>query len=388
MSAAIYLSLLSLAPLALATLASKAAVVLFVLAALGALWLASPRRWRTIDGQTLALALLPLYGALTSLWSVSAHNSLAVAGQLAGLLLFGWLIIRVAAPAALSGEQRTFLARLNVGLFAAAFAVAAIRAGLSATVLPNVWLPKNTAVILAVMTFPALASARRLGWSRLKVAALIAAAVAISLEYRSSSALAGLCAGLLALCGATYFPRATRRGCLVVLTVVPLAAPLAPLLADPQWVAEHVPQFSSSFYHRLVIWHFAIDNALQHPLLGWGLDAARDIGGGRTFEHSFAVPWMELPYRVKAELLPLHTHNAWLQVWLELGLAGVVFAAWLLRRLCLNAAANPTLLALLVAVVAIASFAYGAWQSWWLSVCILAWSATRVVTGPDAVSDR
>jgi exopolysaccharide production protein ExoQ len=112
--------------------------------------------------------------------------------------------------------------------------------------------------------------------------------------------------------------------------------------------------------HRLLIWSFVGDRIAEHPLSGWGLDSSRAIPGGKD------------PIEAGATWLPLHPHNAPLQLWLELGAPGAVLfallAAWgwfALARACwprlLAAAAGGSL-----ATGLVASFAtYGIWQEWW-----------------------
>ena len=71
----------------------------------------------------------------------------------------------------------------------------------------------------------------------------------------------------------------------------------------------------ASWFARAGIWRFVSGEVLSHPLIGWGMDASR--------------MW--------PNLIPLHPHNAALQVWLELGAVGaaivIVFWAWLWERI-------------------------------------------------------
>jgi O-antigen ligase len=68
---------------------------------------------------------------------------------------------------------------------------------------------------------------------------------------------------------------------------------------------------------RLDIWARVIDLAVQRPVFGWGWI-------------SFWAPWVE-PFRGYIErrgVVQLHAHDAWLDVWLQLGIVGlIVFAA-------------------------------------------------------------
>jgi O-antigen ligase len=167
-----------------------------------------------------------------------------------------------------------------------------------------------------------------------------------------------------------------------------LTAPLTlPSLADHPFVREHAEAFKNSFGHRLYIWDFAGKRIAERPLLGWGLDAARAIPGGRD------------EIKPGRQLMPLHPHDAALQVWLELGLPGAALAAallfWLWCRLA--TAAWPRLYAAacggsLTAAGAVLSAGGGVWQEWWLATLAFAAFAilamARGADEPDGFDNR
>jgi O-antigen ligase len=74
---------------------------------------------------------------------------------------------------------------------------------------------------------------------------------------------------------------------------------------------------------RFDIWHSVIGLAVQRPVFGWGWV-------------SYWAPWVE-PFNglaVRKGVEYLQAHNAWLDVWLQLGVVGVVaFAALALSTL-------------------------------------------------------
>jgi O-antigen ligase len=72
---------------------------------------------------------------------------------------------------------------------------------------------------------------------------------------------------------------------------------------------------------------------------------------------------------VRAQRLPLHTHNGPLQIWLELGLVGALLATALVLALGWQAT-SPGSAGAFACAIAIASLSYGVWQGWWL--CLLA----------------
>jgi exopolysaccharide production protein ExoQ len=80
---------------------------------------------------------------------------------------------------------------------------------------------------------------------------------------------------------------------------------------------------SNDLTGRLGIWTDVINAAQQHPVLGWGWV-------------SYWIPWID-PFDhlvFHAGVRQLHAHNAWLDIWLQLGIVGlVVFAALVLSTL-------------------------------------------------------
>jgi exopolysaccharide production protein ExoQ len=80
---------------------------------------------------------------------------------------------------------------------------------------------------------------------------------------------------------------------------------------------------SNDLTGRLGIWTDVIAAAQQHPILGWGWV-------------SYWIPWVD-PFDhlvFHAGVRQLHAHNAWLDIWLQLGAVGVVvFAALALSTL-------------------------------------------------------
>jgi len=116
--------------------------------------------------------------------------------------------------------------------------------------------------------------------------------------------------------------------------------------------------------HRVEIWNFASEIIAGRPFLGWGLDAARVIGELEPKSETTQRP-----------LMPLHTHNAALQVLLELGAVGgaitlvfVVLIAWQINYAPLTV--RPDLQATFMALFIVAMVSFGIWQSHWLATIL------------------
>lgn len=124
-----------------------------------------------------------------------------------------------------------------------------------------------------------------------------------------------------------------------------------------------------SWDHRLNIWAYTANLIVEHALRGWGIDASR------TFP-----------------AIPLHTHNAALQLWLELGSVGAALAAaffaWVVYRIVAwtgddrrdGAMAAGTLVSYLV----IGGLSFGVWQEWWLALGAIAAIACGVAQKSSA----
>jgi O-antigen ligase len=168
--------------------------------------------------------------------------------------------------------------------------------------------------------------------------------------------------------------------------------------ASGAWEARVVPKLEPADVHRLLIWEFTIDRITERPLLGWGLDSARRIPGGKqnlndAIRDRFDGAEYGYLRRVFAngvfEALPLHPHSLALQIWLELGAAGALLAAAFIWFALGAAAAAPSryyrasLAGTAAAGFVIANLSYGAWQSWWVAALILAIAINcALVRGP------
>lgn len=130
-----------------------------------------------------------------------------------------------------------------------------------------------------------------------------------------------------------------------------------------------------SVIHRLAIWDNAASLIAERPVAGYGIEASRAIGRSGLAVHDI-MPGHEA---TTFQVLPLHPHNASIQIWLELGgIGALMFAAfayfmtlkvWSYVHGSLHHAnlVGAGLMGGWVTALVIAHLSYGIWQYWWIA---------------------
>lgn len=243
---------------------------------------------------------------------------------------------------------------------------------------PNI--PKRGLTFLSLLVWPA---AYLLGRRYGVFAAIAGAAALTALTFASHAGAAkmALLVGGAAFVAAWFVPRITAVLAALFLTVSILTAPVTVPQAIERF--DLLAHTEASTRHRLVIWDFVSERALEKPLTGWGFNMARSIPGGRGVDPLTG-----------GELIPLHPHNAPLQWWVELGLPGALLGLMLTLILLRRAITWPptrtgkaTAVATLVSALAISAVGYGAWQLWWLSSLVFAAGAVIAAARSPSVHD-
>jgi O-antigen ligase len=134
----------------------------------------------------------------------------------------------------------------------------------------------------------------------------------------------------------------------------------------------------ASSLHRLAIWKAAAREALSCLPFGCGADYAR-------MWHASA-PTVIVPGEPAAlSVIPIHPHNVFLQVWLELGVPGVAaFAAFIwfglaaLLRAKLSKAVGAAAVGAFVAILVSVMVEGSLWQVWRLCAMALAASGAAI----------
>ena len=355
--------------------------------------------WRAqaFDGRGVlrSLALLgPLlvWMLVSAAWALDAQAALLLGLRLTGLFAVGAALVHWAGTLP-SDRLGPCLAALAGGLTLAGAIVVLDLVALGGFIGRHLHAPHGerydialfygrAATIHAVLILPLLLGLWRAGARPLAVLQLVVgvAAIFVTSSLSAKTALAG---GFIA--GAVIFALPRLR--FALLAVLALAAACGPLLLPVQpdaatvcWLANH----KASALHRLYIWNFAAERIAEHPVLGWGLDAARRIPGGNDRVVIRGCDAQLQPTRVlwvDSTVMPLHPHNAILQTWLELGGIGALFGFGALLLVLWRAFAEPAwrnrraqagFVGATCAGLSVAMVSFGIWQEWFLASLFIA----------------
>ena len=194
---------------------------------------------------------------------------------------------------------------------------------------------------LAVFAFPLMGYMwiKRKPWQALLFTALMC--IPVFLTESRATRFAFIMGGTVAIL-AYILPTLTRRslvGLLILLLALPFVVTTA-FIDHPQWIDALPP----SWHHRFEIWDYMSYRIFERPWFGWGL------GGSHLLP--YAQPHgMTYDYVKQAAS---HPHNAIIQLWVELGIVGLLVGATAAIALLKKASrfASP-----------IIPFAMGAWAA-------------------------
>lgn len=342
----------------------------------------------------LFFGLLVTVGVLSALWSIAPEASMIRSFKLAGVFLGGLLLL--AGMRSFAKAEREFVLRpipivLLVTILAflievrLGYPIFLFFDGAQETMRYTLYITNWTAVILAILFWPGLQY--MISTQQKKLAITISILILFVIYFSTSeSAILGFLVGAIVFLVGRYIKS------LPLLMFVGLSAGL---VASP-WIAHGLfilrPEFlvdlkGASAGQRMEIWDFLARQIFDKPVLGWGVESAR----------AMTLDTEKLFYRGTGIY---HPHNAALQLWLEMGIAGVLlgigFLGLLFKRIA-STRPNIYMMAGFSSVLMVSLTAYGLWQGWWLGVMFITAALFRLVndyedqireTTTDPLSDR
>lgn len=346
------------------------------------------------------LSVFVLWSVASSLWAPNSFRAGELALRVFGLCLVGLVAVEGFARLDPGGRrlvENSLLASLGLGyglvLVALVYATSTGKALFGDYAgMPLTTLSRGQAV-LALLSLPAVAVLWRRGHRVIAVTVAVAVTALFLLLYGHAGTLA-LGAGLTAMAASALLGRRVLAALAAMAAVAVLVAPLAVrALPSGDVLFQKIGFVWPSAVHRVYTWHFVAEKIAERPLAGWGLDSSRRIPGGdaalrpRVPDPDPAKAVLNegaVQFTAKSQVLPLHPHNATLQVWLELGLPGALMMAWVVARLygtpgATAAVGDAALRAgLVTGYLVLGGLSFGAWQSWWIA---LGWLMAALAAG-------
>ncbi len=220
--------------------------------------------------------------------------------------------------------------------------------------------------ILAPLTFVyaqlVYAKAGRFGLAAL----FVVAALAVCASSTIDAAWVAILAGAIGFGVTLRLPRFALVALFGGLIAYAVWAPvISTTLLTPETIGVDSGKAMVGTASRVGIWHKASQLIAQRPVVGYGFDSTRVLAKAAQGEVTPGTPWLALP---------LHTHNAVIQIWLELGGVGIAIVIAMLgaaARALWPMTAEPTRLAVTLATIASTAVmiltSYGVWQHWWIA---------------------
>lgn len=349
------------------------------------------------------LALLCGLAFISSFWAIESHSALVGTAKLMGNFVVGGLLLSVVQS--LNNAEKKRASRWLLAGFVVVLAALALELVLGSPLYHALkgidpekykggafWL-NSIAVVLALLVWPLalLALKKNILRQTSKSTALFifcgfafVLILLIQIEF-SSGMLAFLC-GLLGAGVIWLFGRKAAIGAASLLVLIGLALPFGfNAVENPVVQLRSYLSLPSSAEHRIRIWEFTAEKIAQKKLAGWGFNASKLMPDGKTKLFSMAGAQY-------GDALPLHPHNAILQLWLELGVPGIllylslaVYILMLAVRRYRSKFEAAMIFGQFSTAMIIANLSFGVWQAWWIATLWL--SASLMVLAVKHDSD-
>ena len=348
----------------------------------------------------LMTGIFLLWAAISLIWTPEPARGLRTVSKLA--VLFAGGLLAIASTRYLTHKEReTCGTTLLIGVIGATIYLSiemygqgpirsAILKFFEEPAYQSFFLNRPTSIIV-LMLWPAIIVLQQ-RFSPWVGCVALAIAFGMLAPAESATALVALGAGGLVylIASVRRLTQAVRIVCTVGVALSILALPLFTGISDriDSWNATSGVE--NSLAHRLYIWDFAASRTLEKPVAGWGIESARGLARGtpQISEQRPGESGVEARKRYfMSARMPLHPHNAGLQIWVELGAIGSLLFAGMVGWMMWSAGdrrkwgiASAPMMGLTTTALAIASSGFGIWQSWWMSSLWLAAILTLAVT--------
>lgn len=204
-------------------------------------------------------------------------------------------------------------------------------------------------------------------------------ALAAGYILKMSDSLASYLAFILGISTLVVLVLSRMYAIYMIMLAVLVAGIFLPIFASKQNPRELCHKYQSkipdSGKHRLFIWKFTAEKALEKPLFGWGFDSSHNLPMDEETDMIYFNQYKWNP-------LPLHPHNNFMQMWLEGGLLGL--SLWVLSLIAMVSRIrkiykeNSDIMWGIFAGGCFANYffismiSFGMWQVWWVAtICMV-----------------
>ncbi len=353
-----------------------------------------------LSRQHILLPVLGLlvWGVLSGFWVIEGVEFASRIGKLAGLTVLGVLAI-IHAQECADRDKRMMAQSLGIGC-----AILLLLYGferMTDSLLLGLFTDKSPAElfaalnrpgsILVMLVWPTLAI---LAWLGRPTLALWLIPVTLASVFGSAGMIAfvALFCGILVAASGAILPRFTTW---LLAILIPVGLLLSPVFVKNTEIQESLAgvleDSGKSIRHRLIIWDFTGSKIAEAPLLGHGLASSRHLPGSTQsaldYVQEQGITWTRKIDRSglsRSSVLSLHPHNGALQIWVELGILGIV----LISTFCVLAAfacnrgdrwQRSARFGLFTTTLFICLVSYGQWQSWWVATLFFSGAAISLV---------
>ena len=344
----------------------------------------------------LAAMAIPLYGAISSIWSITPAVSIKMSAIICGTIFVGMLLANISILKDFKDKilfEKWFVAGGLIG-FTLLFVENITNAGLSRFAYELFGLNRDirlTNQFGPLIFNPGMSAASLYLWplglilfrqySKVIFIPVVGFCFLGIFLGASTAPILALIVGLSTMIITGLANRFGPKLLVFATALYTLLAPAIPnLLPDPTDPQSNLSRYYAlSDIHRYLIWNTTYNHIKDKPIFGHGLDSTRAL-----YFHEDSITTHVVmkstgeSRKIFAEPIPLHPHNAILQVWLELGVVGAGLLAFFLVKI-LNLVQKVTrnhweaavCYGVFTSGLTISSLSYGIWQSWWLGSLLL-----------------
>jgi exopolysaccharide production protein ExoQ len=331
----------------------------------------------------VTLFLIPLWAIVTTLWAKYPIVSLIMSLKILVLVLLGIFWCRLCLSLPQSTRQsliRALLGGLFLGLFFLLIEYWSGQAWRYYLNKPSAKAYAQGSLLISLVVWPAILWALRLPYTflwRFSLSGFLLIIVFWTLfQIDCDTSYIGLFMGLCAFVGTLLFPRLSSWGMRLFVPLFIVAFPFISLYA---FKPEYVPAYnsyihSSAYLDRLYIWNEVATSSLEHPIGGIGMDGTHSHDKASLFRDWTYVDESGKKWENHTPLIAMHPHNAILQLWLELGLPGVILGTLLaylslfyIYRTGLSSLEKAVSAGLFTGTFLVVWVNLGFWQNWWIS---------------------